>query len=161
MAKQAIQRHGISIRLACFCMRVSESCYHYLPKLSSENEQIANGLLRLATVNKRWGFGLCYLYLCNVKGNKIILRNHKRIYRLYRELNLRIKPRRRLKRGKPDVLSVPTAPNNVWPMDFMSDCLADGRPMRTFNVIDDYNREVLGIEVGLPLPVERVIRSLE
>ncbi|MBE0402652.1 integrase core domain-containing protein, partial [Halomonas citrativorans] len=68
---------------------------------------------------------------------------------------------RRLKRDKPDALSVPTAINQVWSMDFMSDSLVDGRTLRTFNVIDDYNREGLGIEVDLSLPSARVIRSLQ
>ena len=59
------------------------------------------------------------------------------------------------------MLSVPTAPNQVWSMDFMSDALADGRKIRTFNVIDDYNREGLAIDVDLSLPSARVIRALE
>lgn len=46
-------------------------------------------------------------------------------------------------------------------MDFMHDQLADGRSIRLFNVIDDYNREGLGIEVDFSLPSERVIRSLD
>ena len=46
-------------------------------------------------------------------------------------------------------------------MDFMSDSLADGRALRTFNVIDDYNREGLAIDVDLSMPSLRVIRSLE
>jgi putative transposase len=46
-------------------------------------------------------------------------------------------------------------------MDFMSDSLADGRHLRTFNVIDDYNREGLAIDVDLSMPSTRVIRSLE
>jgi len=46
-------------------------------------------------------------------------------------------------------------------MDFMSDSLSDGRLLRTFNVIDDYNREGLTIDVDLSLPSERIIRSLE
>jgi putative transposase len=46
-------------------------------------------------------------------------------------------------------------------MDFMHDQLDDGRSFRLFNVIDDFNREGLGIEVDLSLPAERVIRSLE
>jgi len=46
-------------------------------------------------------------------------------------------------------------------MDFMSDALADGRKLRTFNVIDDYNREALAIEVDRSLPSLRVIRTLE
>jgi putative transposase len=100
------------------------------------------------------------LYLRNVKG---FAWNHKRVHRIYRELelNLRIKPRKRIKRDKPDVLSVPLAKNQVWSMDFMSDTLADGRSIRTFNVIDDYNREGLAIDVDLSMPSARVIRSLE
>jgi len=88
--------------------------------------------------------------------------NHKRIYRIYRELelNLRIKPRKRLVRDKPEVLAVPQAINQVWSMDFMHDSLEDGRNIRLFNVIDDFNREALGIEVDFSLPSERVIRSL-
>ena len=43
----------------------------------------------------------------------------------------------------------------------MSDALADGRKLRTFNVLDDYNREGLAIDVDLSMPCVRVIRSLE
>ena len=128
--------------------------------MSGENAQVADWLLRLTNTHKRWGFGLCFLYLRNVKGFRW---NHKRVYRIYRELelNLRIKPKRRIKRDKPDALSVPVAVNQVWSMDFMSDSLADGRSLRTFNVIDDYNREALAIDVDLSMPSARVIRSLE
>ena len=77
------------------------------------------------------------------------------------ELNLRIKPRKRLKRDKLDVLAVPEAPNMTWSIDFMADCLGDGRAFRLLNVLDDFNREGLGIEVDFSLPAERVIRSLD
>ena len=89
--------------------------------------------------------------------------NHKRVYRIYRELelNLRIRPRRRLNRDKPDPLEVPRQINTVWSIDFMHDRLADGRAFRTLNVLDDYNREGLGIEVDLSLPSARIIRTLE
>ncbi|KMK65879.1 transposase [Puniceibacterium sp. IMCC21224] len=91
------------------------------------------------------------------------LPNHKRVYRIYcaLELNLRIKPRKRLKRDKPDALAVPEAPNMTWSMDFMADRLSDGRQFRLLNVLDDFNREGLGIEVDFSLPAERVIRSLD
>jgi len=160
MAQRACEQYGISIRLSCKVFGISTSTYHYQPILSAENDEIADWLLRLTTANKRWGFGLCFLYLRNVKGFGW---NHKRVYRIYRELelNLRIKPKRRLKRDRPDPLSEPTAVNQVWSMDFMSDALSDGRTLRTFNVIDDYNREGLGIEVDLSLPSARVIRALE
>ena len=65
-----------------------------------------------------------------------------------------------MKRDKPDALAVPDAPNMTWSMDFMADRLGDGRALRLFNVLDDFNREGLGIEVDFSLPAERVIRSL-
>lgn len=160
MAQRAVTKHQIGVRFACSVYGVSESCYRYQARLSSENALIADWLLRLTTTHRRWGFGLCFLYLRNVKG---FCWNHKRVYRIYRELelNLRIKPKRRIKRDKPDALSVPMAANEVWSMDFMSDSLSDGRGLRTFNLIDDYNRECLAIDVDLSMPALRVIRSLE
>jgi putative transposase len=160
MAIKGVAKHGISIRLACVVYGISETCYRYQAKQEGDNIQVADWLLRLTQANKRWGFGLCFLYLRNVKGYGW---NHKRVYRIYRELelNLRIKPRRRIKRPYPGELDVPIAPNQVWSMDFMSDTLTDGRTFRTFNVLDDYNREGLGVEVDLSLPAVRVIRSLE
>ena len=100
------------------------------------------------------------MYLRNVKNYTW---NRKRIYRIYRELelNLRIKPRKRLvRRDKPDALVVPLSIKQVWSMDFMHDQLADGKFIRLFNVIDDFNRKVLCIEVDFSLPVERAVRSL-
>lgn len=157
MAQAAVKVHGISIRLACECMGISESCYRYQAKLTSENDQIADWLIRLTHNQRNWGFGLCYYHLRNVKGFGW---NHKRIYRIYRELelNLRIKPRKRLVREKLQPLAVPEAINECWSMDFMHDTLADGRTYRLFNVIDDYNREALCIEVDFSLPSPRVMR---
>jgi putative transposase len=51
--------------------------------------------------------------------------------------------------------------NQVWSMDFMHDQLVDGRSIRILNVIDDFNRETLGIEIDFSLPSERVIRALK
>ncbi len=160
MAQHAVKEKGISIRLACAIFTISETCYRYQPKSSGDNALIADWLLRLAYSNRPWGFGLCFLYLRNVQG---LGYNHKRVYRIYceLELNLRIKPKRRLKRDKPDELAVPRQINDTWSMDFMHDRLKDGRSFRTFNVIDDYNREGLGIEVDFSLPALRVIRTLE
>ena len=159
VAQQAVQNKGISVRLACAAVGISETCYRYQPKLDAENELIADWLIRLTTNQRNWGFGICFLYLRNVKGFGW---NHKRVYRIYRELelNLRIKPKKRLNREKPATLAVPTTINQSWSMDFMHDQLADGRSIRLFNVIDDFNREALGIEVDFSLPAERVIRTL-
>jgi len=160
MAKQVVERRQISIRLVCSAFGISETCYRYRPKLSDENAEIADWLVQLTHNQKDWGFGLCRDYLRNVKG---FCWNHKRIYRIYceLELNLRIKPKRRIEREKPVPLAVPEAPNQVWSMDFMHDQLSDGRTFRLFNVLDDFNREGLGIEADFSLPAVRVIRTLD
>lgn len=160
MAQHAVRERALSIRLACAVFGISESCYRYQPRLSDENAEIEDWLLRLTHNQRNWGFGLCFLYLRNVKG---FYWNHKRVYRIYRELelNLRIKPKKRLVREKPQPLVVPAAINDSWSMDFMHDQLSDGRSFRLLNVIDDFNREGLGIEVDLSLPSERVTRTLD
>ncbi len=158
VALKTVSKKGISIKMACEICSISESCYRYSKINSTENETIANWLIQLVNepFKHRWGFGLCFDYLRNVKQ---FIWNHKRVYRIYRELelNLRIKPKRRIKRDKPDALATPTSQNQVWSMDFMSDSLSNGRTIRTFNVIDDFKREGLGIDVDFSLPFERVI----
>ena len=124
MAQRAIHQFSVSIRLACDVFSISQSCYYYQPKLRDENEVIADWLIRLTTAQRNWGFGLCFLYLRNIKGFKW---NHKRVYRIYRELelNLRIKPKKRLVRERPEPLGTATAINQTWSMDFMHDQLTD------------------------------------
>ncbi len=160
MAKGAVGAGRLSIRAGCEVFMISETCYGYQPKLNDENMLIADWLLGLTGRQRNWGFQLCFLYLRNVKGYKW---NHKRVYRIYKELelNLRIKPKKRLVRDKPEPLSVPQSINKVWSMDFMHDQLSDGRSIRLFNVIDDYNRQGLVIDVDFSLPSGRVIRALE
>ena len=115
MAKRAVSERGACIRVACQAFAISESCFRYERKLDAENIEVANWLLRLTDNHRNWGFGLCYLYLRNVRGFKW---NHKRVYRIYKELelNLRIKPRKRLVRDKPEALTVPEGINQVWSM---------------------------------------------
>lgn len=159
MAKEVVGARRACVRVACKTFGISESCYRYQGKHKAENEEIANWLLRLTDNHRTWGFMLCFLYLRNVRG---FTWNHKRVYRIYRalELNLRIKPRKRLVRQEPEPLVEPACINEVWSMDFMQDQLADGRSIRALNVIDDFNREALGIEVDFSLPAQRVVRAL-
>ena len=77
------------------------------------------------------------------------------------ELNLRIRPRKRLKRDKPNALVLPEALNLTWSMDFMADRLGDGGAFRVLNVLDDFTYELPGIEVDFFLLAECVIRNLD
>jgi len=74
MAQRAVKERGVSIHLSGKAFRISQTCYRYQAKLSDDNAIVADWLLRLTYTNRRWGFGLCYLYLRNVQG---IAYNHK------------------------------------------------------------------------------------
>jgi putative transposase len=115
MAQQAVHTRGMTVCVACAAFAISQTCYRYQTKLTDENADIVDWLLRLTSTYRNWGFGLCFLYLRNGKG---FAWNHKRVYQLYQELelNLRIKPKKRLVREKPETLIVPIAINEVLSM---------------------------------------------
>jgi putative transposase len=124
------------------------------------DEPIILELCQLAERQPRWGCGKMTDYLRN---NERHAWNHKRIRRVYRALSLDLKrkPKKRLPAREVQTLAVPEQRNQTWSLDFMSDSLSNGRTFRTLNVIDDFNREALWIEVDTSLPTERVVRVLE
>lgn len=158
MTHQARMVHQTSVRVACRALVFGETCYQL--KLSTDNAIIADWLIRLRHNQRNWGFGFCCLYLRNVKRFRF---NHKRVYRIYAELELklRIKSKKKLVLEKPEPLAVPESANRTWSLNFMHDALADGRSFRLFNVLDDFNRRGLAIEANFSWPSVRVIGVLE
>jgi putative transposase len=158
LAEQAISAEGASERRACRVLKLSRSAYRYQAK-KSDDRPIEQELRQLAERQPSWGYGKMIAYLKH-QGHGW---NHKRIYRVYRELalNLRRKPKKRLPARTVQVLAQPARANQSWSLDFMSDSLSNGRAFRTLNILDDFNREALWIEVDTSLPAERVIRVLE
>lgn len=127
--------------------------------VSDAKQEITELLMRLADSHNRWGFGLMFRWM----RRQGYTWNHKRVYKIYCNLalNLRIKPKKRIPTRSPVPLHQPIEPNAFWSMDFMSDALVSGRKFRTLNVIDDFNRESLAIEIDFSLPAERVVRVLD
>jgi len=159
LASYAIQEFGLSERQACRTVQVSRCAYRH-PSKKVTDEPIAQELRQLAEKQPRWGCDKMTDYLRNQAGYSW---NHKRIRRVYRALALHLKrkPKKRLPARIAQTLAVPEQRNQTWSLDFMSDALSNGRAFRTLNVIDDYNREALWIEVDTSLPAERVVRVLE
>src|SRR5215472_18410650 len=87
----------------------------------------------------------------------------KRVYRLYRAAQLQVRRRRRKRvtRGARVPLPIATRRGERWSMDFTLDTLADGRAFRTLNIVDDFTRECVAIEVDRSLPGLRVTRVLD
>jgi putative transposase len=148
----------ISVSRACSLLSVSPSSIRYKPKPKDDSE-VEKHLNVLVARHASIGFWSCHYRLRN-KGTVI---NHKRLYRVYTAMKLNI--RRRAKKRLPErvklQLSLPDAPNQMWSLDFMSDALTDGRKFRVLNIIDDFNRESLKIEVDTSLPALRVQRALD
>ena len=84
----------------------------------------------------------------------------RRVYEKY-GFSLTKKLRRRIKNNPANPISIPLAENEEWAADFMSDALVDGRRIRTFNIIDHFNRFVKGIKIGTNLPARVIIDYLE
>jgi putative transposase len=152
------KEHGLSIRKACMALMLCRTVYGYQAK-PRDDETIITVLITLAERYPRYGFGKLF---------QVIRRqgygwNHKRVHRIYcsLKLNLRRKGKKRLPSRNPEPLATPVAANLCWSVDFMTDALMSGKRFRTFNVLDDFNREILAIEVDTSLPAVRAIRVLE
>lgn len=140
-------------------MNMDRKSYRYEPKRYEDNKRIERLLKNLSTQYPRYGFKKLF-GLIRQEGHRY---NHKRVHRIYCELklNLKRKSKKRLAPRSAIKLEQPKALNTCWSLDFMSDALMNGRYFRTVNVIDDCNREGLGIHVAFSLPSQRVTRWLE
>jgi putative transposase len=116
---------------------------------------LIEALGKLSSAHPREGFWKCYHRL----RNKSVAVNHKRLHRVYKQMGLplRRKHKKRLPARVKEAIVIPEIFNHTWSIDFVHDVLSNGRKFRTFNVIDDYNREVLFIEADYSLKSSRVI----
>lgn len=148
----------MSERRACRVMGMARCSFRYRSRRRDWPELRAR-LLELAAARKRFGYERLHMLLRR-EGFAV---NVKRVYRLYKEegLSVRKRTRKRLKGCPRQDLQAPTKPNEQWAMDFTSDALADGRALRTLNVVDTFTRECLAIEVDTSLPGQRVARVLD
>ena len=149
----------ISQRRACRWVGLSRNAIAEPEVLKAKDETLQNQIKQIANRYKQWGVLKIYHKL-RQRGERV---NHKRVRRLYKlsGLSLRRKTKKRLPEAIRQPLPKSTIRNGCWSIDFTSDGLGDGRKFRTLNVIDDYSREALGVEVDYSLPAQRVIRLLD
>lgn len=113
---------------------------------------------QLAEQYPRYG----YLMLHELLRREGLVVNRKRTYRLYCDLGLQVRTKRRKKLTRPRVpLEVPLAANERWSLDFVHDQLADGRRLKVLNIVDDYSRVCVGQLTDLSISGERMARYLD
>src|SRR5690606_1763399 len=152
--------HARPVRRSCACVGLSTAAW-YRPPLdwTVRDAEVIAELSSLVQKHPSRGF---WKYRSRLRRTRPEW-NHKRIYGVYKamRLNLRRAAKRRLPKRERVPLYVPKAPDRVWSVDFMSDALSCGRRFRTFNVVDDFNREALHIEVDTSLTSARLVRIFE
>ncbi|QEW31425.1 IS3 family transposase [Erwinia billingiae] len=148
----------MSIRQACKTLSLSRTVFLYQPD-TRRDEALIQGLTEAAERYPRYGFKKLF----QVLRRQWHVWNHKRVHRIYclLKLNFRRKGKQRLPVRNPAPLATPESLNQSWSIDFMHDALTCSRRFRTFNVVDDFNREALAIEIDLNIPAQRVVRVLD
>ncbi|WP_421505002.1 IS3 family transposase [Erwinia rhapontici] len=149
---------SMSIRQACRTVSLSRTVYFYQTD-TRRDEPVILALTELAERYPRYRFKKLFQVLR--RQGKVW--NHKRVHRIYclLKLNFRRKGKQRLPVRNPAPLATPEALNQSGSIDFMHDALTCGRRFRTFNVVDDFNREALAIEIDLNIPAQHVVRVLD
>lgn len=154
-----LQTRGASLRRACRVIRLSTATWRYQRRTSATNVAVLERLQAHAAVRARFGYRRLHILL---ERDGLVV-NHKRVHRIYQAAGLQVRrpQRKRLTRAERVPLPPPNQRLERWSMDFTTDTLADGRNFRTLNIVDDFTRECVAIEVDRSLPGLRVARVLD
>lgn len=151
-----ISNHSLSERNACRLAGVSRTAYRY-QSVTGKDDALRARLKVLASEQSAYG----YLLLHGLLRAEGLVVNKKRTYRIYTEEGLQVRTKQRKKLTRPrQPMEVPSACNQRWSMDFVSDQLSNGRRFRVLNVVDDYSREVIGQLTATSIGGNQVARFL-
>jgi putative transposase len=153
-----LETQRTSLRRACRVVALSTATWRYQRRGRTDNTQLLARLQAHAAERPRFG----YRRLHTLVAREGLVANHKRVHRVYQAAGLQVRRRRRkrLTRAERLPLPAPSRRGERWSMDFMADTLADGRAFRLLNIVDDFTRECVAIEVDRSLPGARVARVL-
>ena len=150
--------YRIGKRRACEVVGLQRSVYYY--QSTRDDRVLKHRICEIAATRVRYGYQRIYVLLRR-EGWHV---NHKRVYRIYCEegLNLRPKrPRRRVAAAhrikRPKVSKI----DQCWSMDFVSDNLFNGRRIRALTIVDNLSRECLAIQVGQGIKGKDVVQVME
>jgi putative transposase len=150
---------AISERRACALVGISRSVLHYVSREAEDTSEPRARLIELAAERRRFGYRRLHI-LVQREG---IEANHKKVYRLYRQAGLAVRRRKRRERVsvEREPLRLPSAPNEVWSMDFVSDALADGKRIKILTIVDDFTKESVDLVADFAISGLYVSKVLE
>lgn len=156
------ERFGVSERRACKVVGLNRSTQRLAPPpITDEEAELRAFLRQFSKERPRWGWRRAAKE-ARRQGRQV---NDKRVRRLWRDEGLRVPHKQRKKRlsgvGVHVGAMCPIRPNVLWALDFQFDTLADGRTIKMLNVIDEFTREALAIEVDRSIDADHVVAVLE
>jgi putative transposase len=152
-----IEQGKRSERRACTLVGLSRDAYRNPAASSASNQALAAAIKEVALQRRRWGLSPIGDYLRPRHGA-----NHKRVWRLYKELGLQVRKRRKKKCGSQRMpLVAASYANQTWSMDFVSDSLDSGRRNKCLVVADDYSSECVQIAVDFGMGAQYVTCMLD
>lgn len=154
-------RLGLSERRACRFAGQNRSTQRHRPKVAPDDQALRRRLRKISEQRPRWGYRRAHGHLLT-EGFSL---NRKRVQRIWREEGLRV-PVKAKKRRRLGDSTVPAErlkachPNHVWALDYQHDATDDGRELKLLNVVDEFTREALAIEVDRTINAEQTVTVL-
>jgi putative transposase len=154
-----LENTKISGRRACLLVGLSRTVLHYQSEARPENEQLQSRMVALAGERRRFGYRRLHALL----RREGVEANHKWIFRLYQGAGLAVKRRRKRQAVtvEREQLALPSRPNEVWSMNFVSDALANGRRIKVLTIVDDFTKESVDLVAEHGISGRHVVRVLE
>jgi len=154
-----VEEHQLSERRACSLVGLSRDSYRNPPQPDQLTRDLGERIVDIAHVRRRFG----YRRIHDLLRSEFPGVNHKRVYRLYKNANLAVRRRKKVKRPPNERVPLQLARkvNDVWSMDFVSDSLSNGRRIKCLTVADDFSHECVDIAVDFGISGQYVTRLLD
>jgi len=154
-----VDEHQLSERRACSLVGLSRDSYRNPPQPDQLTRDLGERIVDIAHVRRRFG----YRRIHDLLRQEFPGVNHKRVYRLYKNANLAVRRRKKVKRPPNErvPLQIARKVNDVWSMDFVSDSLSNGRRIKCLTVADDFSHECVDIAVDFGISGQYVTRLLD
>ncbi len=154
-----VDEHQLSERRACSLVGLSRDSYRNPPQPDQLTRELGERIVDIAHVRRRFG----YRRIHDLLRSEFPGVNHKRVYRLYKNANLAVRRRKKVKRPPNErvPLQIARKVNDVWSMDFVSDSLSNGRRIKCLTVADDFSHECIDITVDFGISGQYVTRLLD